>query len=261
MEKLNKSKRLKQIVQLIDEREYASVSELAEIYSVSEMSIRTDLNELNEQGAINRCHGGAKKIKRSVIEMPLHIDKRSKLYKKIMIGKIAARLINYGDSIMFDTGTTVEQIANNIPENLKLTVITNSINILNILIKHPNINIYVPSGKIDNTTFSIVGAPAERSLSQYFAKIAFLSVGGVSKRGLENNSHEAANIAKILIQNAEKRVLVADSSKVNHGGIFNICNISEINTFITDSNIDRGFCSELSDMGVEIIIADEEDTE
>ena len=257
MEKISKSKRLKQIVELINEREYASVAELAVLYSVSEMSIRTDLNELHEEGEIVRCHGGAKKKKTHGIEMPLHLDRQSKLYKKIMIGKAAAKLINYGDSIMFDTGTTVEQIANNIPENLKLTVITNSINILNILIKHPNINIYVPNGKIDANTSSIVGAPAERSLAQYFAKIAFISVGGVSKRGLENNSHEAANIAKILIQNAERRVLVADSGKVNHGGIFNICSINEINTFITDSSIDQEFCRELADMGVEVIVADD----
>lgn len=257
MPRINKSTRLKEIAELIDQRKYVSVAELANLYDVSEMSIRTDLKELQESGEIIRCHGGAKRIEKPDDGGSILIRKNNNLSKKICIGKVAASLINDGDSIMLDSGTTVEQIAYHIDEDYHLTVITNAINVLNILMTHPNISVYVPNGKIDMNAYSIVGEPAEKSLAGYFAKIAFISVGGVSSRGLGNNSHEAANIAKIFLANSQKRVLVADSSKVNQGGIFNICSISEINTFITDSGIDRDFCAELEALGVEVLIAEE----
>jgi DeoR family transcriptional regulator of aga operon len=222
------------------------------------MSIRNDLRELNGEGKLQRKHGGAEIPHPASLEIPLSEREKSHYREKEWIGKAASTLVFNGDSIMIDAGTTTERIARHLEDFADLTVITNGINILSLLMRYPHINLYTIEGRVDHRSFSIVGQDAERTLSKYHARISFISVDGFTiDHGLMNDSFEATNISRILVENSQRRVLLVDSSKIGKVGMSLLGPATLVDTVITDSGIPEEYHSALRDLGLEVMIADE----
>jgi DeoR family transcriptional regulator of aga operon len=257
MNKLPKSARHKKILDILREKGFVEVDELSKLFSLSEMSIRNDLNELDRQGKLRRKYGGANISERNNQELPLTEKQKRNYREKERIGIAAAGLVCDGDSIMIDAGTTTEHVARFLDGKKDLTIITNGINIIVTLLKYSGINVYTVEGKVDGKSYSIVGEQAESALKKYNAKVAFVSADGLSLEfGLTNNSSEANNIANILINNSLNRVLVADSSKIGKVGIFPFCNWKDISVWITDEKVPQDFKNHVESIGVNVIIAE-----
>ena len=253
---MKKENRQEIILDLLEKNGMVEVTELSRHFKTSEMTIRKDLNHLNEIGKLQRKYGGAKLIKSK--ELPLTEKQKENFAQKEVIALAASSLIENGDSLLLDAGTTTEHIAGYLKKFSRLAVISNGLNIITKIMMYENITLYLPEGKVDSNACSIVGTHAEASLKKYNAKISFIGVDGITiEQGLMNNSHEANAISSIMLKNSQKRIVLADSSKFGKIGMISLCPLDGIDILITDSGIPEAFVKAFKSAGVQIIIAPE----
>lgn len=256
--KLSPQERQSEILKVLAGKGTVDVSELAERFGVSEMSIRNDLNLLSDQGKLIRRYGGAESTQQVIGERPLTEKQKQNYHKKYLICKKAASLLTNGMSVMLDAGTTAEHIVDFLDNITQLTVITNGVNLINGLISRPDIQVYTVGGRVDPRSYSILGEDAEKSLSRYVAEIAFITADGISLvHGVTNNSQEASRISRQLIQNSVSKILLADSSKIEKVGVFPLCGWDQIETLVTDPGIHAEFKEAIESLGVEVLVSDE----
>ncbi|KRQ86158.1 HTH-type transcriptional repressor GlcR [Caloramator mitchellensis] len=244
--------RKNKIAEMIKSGQSVKVSELAKTFNVSESTIRRDLNELETMGTIIRTHGGAVNTLNTNFE-PSFIEKQDKyLFEKDYIGKIAAKLIKDGDTIILDAGTTTQYIARYITAK-NITIITNSVNLASELSNRDDIEVIVTGGTIRPKTKAMVGFVAENTLRQFRVDKAFIGANGVSiKYGVTTPNSQEANVKKAMIENAKEVCLVVDNSKFNEVTFSLICPVSRINYIVTNQ-IEDDEKNKLSRLGVEVI--------
>lgn len=246
------------ILEMLDKQGSVEVSELAELFGLSEMSIRNDLNQLARDGLLQRTYGGALSWRTSSLELSLREKQKLHQREKSIIGQAAAARVHEGDTIMLDSGTTTQQVAKYLTHIENLTVITNGINIVNTLAGLPQIQLYTVGGQVSNRSFAIVGSEAERSLEQYLATACIISVDGVDiDRGLTNSDQQDANVTKLLLSRSEKRILISDYSKLGKVSLIPICGIADIDLLVTDDKAPLEFVERVRSLGPEVIIATE----
>ena len=252
--KSSRQERQSEILDILAEQGSVDVANLAERFEVSEMTIRNDLNFLGRQGKLLRKHGGANINRPRHGERPLTEKQKQNFQQKYAICRKAATLLSSGMSVILDAGTTTEHIVGFLDEITQLTVITNGVNLLSSLIRHPAIQVYTVGGRVDANSHSILGEDAESGLRKYNAQIGFITADGVSlDHGVTNNSQEATSMSRILIGNSMRKVLLADSSKVGKIGAFPLCPWEQIDIWVTDNGVDAAFKSAVESMGVEVL--------
>jgi DeoR family transcriptional regulator of aga operon len=264
LENMDKSKtkrstveRRKKILNLLDENGQFFVHELSEQFKVSEVTIRNDLELFESKKLLIRARGGAMKHENSV-STDYHLSEKDKIHyaEKVKIGKKAASLVNEGETIILDSGTTTMEVARHLNVKGPINVITNAFNIANQLINIQNINIIVPGGTLRKNSHSLVGPLAEKNLRNFYVDKVFLGVDGFdSSQGAFTPNIEEASLNQIMIEIAKDVILVADSSKFNRRSLAFICLPNKINTIVTDDNISSEIRKQLEDLGVEVIIA------
>lgn len=232
------NQRRDKIVEMLNEDGAVKVSTLSRIFKVSEVTIRQDLEKLENEGLVVREHGGAflKNIGQQVQNFALanlvNMDKKEK------IGRKAAEFIENGDTIILDSGTTTTEIARHILDRRNLTVITNAINIVMILGSNPGINIILTGGEFKAPTLSLTGQKAADFFAGLHVDKLFLATAGISlKSGLTYPSLSDIAVKKAMIDSAETVYLVADSSKIGKGALASLGALSLIHYLITDSGI------------------------
>ena len=251
---MRKSTRQDQILDILKEKKLVKVSELAALFTTSELTIRKDLNELGEKGKVYRTYGGATQV--HTIEAPLQERQKKNEHLKRILAIKALELLHDMDSVFIDAGTTTEHLAAQLSVFDKLSVITGSLNIISKLQPFDNINIYVPEGRIDHKAFSIVGSQAETSLQKYNARLTFFGVDGITiEQGLLSDSYEATAISNIMLQNSKTGVLMADSSKFGKISPIRLGYFDLVDILITDSGIPDEYRTAFESAGVKIIIA------
>lgn len=255
---MKKTERREKILEILNKQGSVDVSELAKLFNLTEMSIRKDLNYLSNQGKLQRTYGGALSWTTSTLELSLREKQERNLLEKSLIGRKAASIIQDGDTIMLDSGTTTQQVAKNLTEHKNLTVITNGINIINTIAGIEGITLYTVGGQIGTKSYAIVGSEAEKALKKYFAKLCIIGVEGVDlEKGLTSNSQMDANITMILVERASKRILVTDSSKIGQVALIPVCPLENIDILVTDEGTPQSFIDEAQKRGVEVFIAKE----
>lgn len=245
------------ILNLLTEEGKVFVNELSKVFNVSEVTIRNDLDQLEKKNLLIRARGGAM-VTNNMVSFDLKISKKNKLNlkEKIKIGVAAAGLVSEGDTIILDSGTTTSEVAKNLEAVRDLTVITNALNIANILINYPNLNLIIPGGMLRKTSLSLVGPIAERSLRNLFVDKLIMGVDGFDTHtGIYTPNVEEAHINNLMISIARKVILVTDSSKFNRRSLAFICGINQIHQVVTDAGIPAEDEKRLRDGGVEVIIA------
>ena len=251
---MRKSTRQDQILELLKENRNVKVTDLAAQFNTSELTIRKDLNELDEKGKIYRTYGGAAQVQ--MAEAPLQERRKKNEHLKRNLAVKALELLHDTDSIFIDCGTTTEQLAAQLSVFSKLSVITVGLNIISTLQPFDNITIYIPEGRIDHKAFSIVGSQAETSLQKYHGRLAFFGIDGITiEQGLLNDSYEAAAISNIMLKNSQTKVLMTDSTKFGRIAPIHLCNFDSIDILITDSGIPDKFKTAFETAGVRVIIA------
>lgn len=252
----NPSERQQKIFSLLQEHGYLTVSELALRYEVSEMTIRRDLKTLASSGLIQREHGGAAYPSNTPQEDNLFFNRLGEAEKeKTAIAYAAAALIQPGESIILDAGTTTLAVAKAI-EPKKLVVITNSVPISTVLTGLAGISVLLTGGEVRESTYTLVGPLARSSLSNFYADKLFLAATGISlDRGLSTTNLLEAEIKHAMIQSAKEIILVAHSQKFGEVCHNTFAGWNDIHTLITDDQIPNSIYQELLQRGLRILIA------
>lgn len=243
------------IIEKLEAQGQLDVVSLSKELAVSEVTIRNDLNWLEQKNMLIRARGGAIKAERVGVEISLSEKNKLHYQEKLRIGKAAAGLIKSGDTIILDSGTTTLEINNHLAGIESLTVITNALNIANKLVEHEHVNVIVPGGFLRKNSLSLVGNPAEESFKNYFCDKLFLAVDGFSTlHGLSTPNVEEAHLNRIMISIAKQIIVVTDSSKFQKRSFAFIAPISDIDIVITDTGIPEEDKKRLESAGVQVIL-------
>jgi DeoR family transcriptional regulator, aga operon transcriptional repressor len=245
------------ILEELEAKGEVSVKELSKSFKISEVTIRNDLAHLEKQNMLIRARGGAIKIKFYRIgNDPTIAEKQKKFLKeKQLIAKAAIKLINDGDTIVLDSGSTTTEIAKNLEQFKNLTIITNALNIASILSEYEGISIFMPGGSLRKKSLSLVGVLADENFEKFYCDILFLGADGFDTTyGLSTPDSEEAHLNQIMIKIARKVIVVADSSKFEKRRFAFIGPVSNIDIVITDSGIKEEEKTRLEKNEVKVIV-------
>jgi len=248
-------KRRAQIIETIDRDGQVKVNQLSTHYDVSEVTIRNDLAQLEKKGRLIRVRGGAIRTQGVSVDFALDVKAQKHLEEKRAIGKKATELIQEGDTIILDSGTTTMEIAINLTRFNELTVITNALNIARQLVGNPGFKIIVPGGILRPKALSMVGPTAETAIRNYYCDKLFMGVDGIDAQyGISTPNVEEAHLNRIMIEISKEVYVVTDSSKFNRRSLAFIAPMDQIYSVITDKKIPDSELVKLKNMGIKMYI-------
>jgi len=247
--------RQRRILELVDERGVVSVSELSERFAVSVMTVRRDLIALEEHGLLNRSHGGA--ISRRRFQREPYFDQKGRRNRveKIAVAHAAAAMVEAGETILVNSGSTTLELLRALPA-VELRVVTSNAGALTAL-ESPTIECIVVGGVYRPRSNSFVGGLAVQTLRQVYGSKSFIGVDGLSlEAGLTTPHHQEAEIAREMIHRTRGEVIVlADSSKIGGVAPFVTASLDEVDIVVTDSGLDEEYRSALEERGIRVVIA------
>lgn len=248
------NQRRTKILNLIQEDGHAKVQKLSQIFKVSEVTIRQDLEQLERMGFIQREHGGAFLKDVGDFAKTGKLFNRTNIEEKTEIAKKAALLVNEGDDIILDSGSTTTELARQLVGYKNLTVITNALNIAFILGENPGINLIVSGGEFKAPTLSLTGEMAANTFKGIHVKKLFLATAGISNdMQLTYPSINDLVVKSAMIRSAEKVYLLADSSKLGVSSFASLGRITLVDTLITDCKISPEQLKALNDLHQHVI--------
>ncbi len=213
------------------------VSDLSREFSVTEETIRRDLEKLDQDGLAKKTYGGAVKVDNFNIDLPFHVRKQSNITRKQKIGYLVADMVQDGDYIMVDASSTALNVIKSILHKKKITLITNSIEILIELCNKPDWNIISTGGTLKEGGLSLVGYQAERLVSGFHVDMAICSCKGVDMQsGVTDSNERDSEMKKAFFASATRKVLAVDSSKFDKVSFVKVCTLQEIDTIVTDED-------------------------
>ena len=246
------------MLDLIRDRNGASIAELAEHLAASESTVRRDLDYLTEQGYLERSHGGAmaKDAPRTTFEPQYEIGSRTHQAEKTVIGAAAAALVEPGQSVIFDSSSTVLEAAQAVARRaIALTVVTNDLNIASALAAQPQIRLIVPGGTLRPGSFSLVGEPGMEFLGGLHVDLALIGIQALSGLKLADSSIEIAAMKRRMIDAARHVVLLADSSKFQQTSFREVCDVARVARVVTDERLAARDRRALEKAGVAVTLA------
>lgn len=227
---------------------------LAERFGVTTETIRRDLDRLEKEGRLRKVYGGAVRM-RSGINEPTFV-KRSQMHlpEKQAIGRLAASLIEDGETVILDNGTTTLEIMRELKDRSHVTVITNSVPVLNCALEQFQGKIIFAGGEVNAGYQAAVGITAHELLKQFKVNKAFISAGGISlSEGITDYHLEEALISRKMMERAEESILVADHSKLGVTTFAQIAPIEQISMVLTDSGCSREWKDAFARLDVELL--------
>lgn len=232
-----------------------TVSDLAQRFDVSEMTIRRDLKQLASMGLVQREHGKAVYPQVPQSRDGIFISRLGEAHKeKLAIGRAAAGLVQEGESIILDSGTTTLAIA--LALNQKCIVVTNSLPVADVLGMRQEITTVLTGGEVQRNTLSLMGPMTRESFSGFNADKLFLAATGVSAvKGLSTTSMGESEVKQAMINASKEVILVAHSEKLTRIFYHTFEKWDKINTFITDSGADSNLLKKVEEYGVKVIVA------
>ncbi|MDR2900980.1 MAG: DeoR/GlpR family DNA-binding transcription regulator [Treponema sp.] len=225
------------------------VSDLAKEMDLSEVTIRSDLKNLELKGWINRVRGGAApSMHQDILER-----QKVRIEEKNAIARAAAELVRDGDVIMIEAGTTTALIAKYLTGKRDVHVVTNSTLVFSYARMNPNLQITMTGGDFRRATESMVGPIALQTLDRLNVRIAFVGTDGFTlERGMTTHIMEGAEIVKMMKHHSEMTVLVADSSKYGKVGFSGILPLSDMDLILSDSGLRDEALQELNEAGIKV---------
>lgn len=245
--------RKREILRILSQQKKVKTLELSQMFSVSEPTIRRDINELEEQGLLIRTHGGAIALDHSEIE-PSYYEKKDRYStEKQEIGELSAGLIKDYDTVILDSGTTTLEIAKAITAK-HITVLTNSLDIAAALEDKADVEIVVLGGVMRWNTRALVGPIPEKVLDSFRVNIAFVGTNGFNESGFMTPNQVEAQTKRKMIEVADRAFVVADSSKYGKTQLCVIAKLSEVNGVISDHLLNESFIAHCEKEEINVIL-------
>ncbi|HED06128.1 MAG TPA: DeoR/GlpR transcriptional regulator [Ignavibacteria bacterium] len=256
---LSMGERYQYVLRKLNEQGFVKVYNLSKELQVSSVTIRKDLKALEDRELLFRTHGGATSLNQYTnipYPRPLIDKEKSNREAKQNIAKAAALLIEENDSIIIASGTTVIEFARNIGQQRNITVLSSTLNVSEILSKHPKVEVIQLGGIIRKSSNSVIGSFAEKMLADLMCNKLFVGVDGIDLTyGLTTTSSMEASLNKVMIDSAQKVIVLSDSSKFGKRSFGRICGLDKVDILITDKFIKDSFKKSLETSGVKVIVA------
>ncbi len=228
----------KEILELLQNNQYATIDELAEKLYVSPSTVRRKLNSLQQKGLVTRTHGGAQLNDDNNFFPSFTFRVHQNSFEKKKIALAAIKLIKNGDLIFLDGTTSAFFIAEYLSEFKNIRVITNGIDTLSVLARN-NVAAYSTGGYVPEVNRSVlVGHYAEKMIENFHADIAFFSAQSVDNNGEIYDCFEEENvIRKAMIHHATKKVFLCDSTKFGKTSLFHLCSLNDVDYIISNHDV------------------------
>ena len=248
--------RQKQILSLLSHQGRLRVSEIVERFSISEATARRDLESLALQGKAQRVHGGVIAVEQAPPELPILEREGEQSDEKTQIGRATARLVSNNETVFLGSGTTVLEVARNLRDRKNLTVITNSLPVLNTLAGIEEITVISLGGMLRESELSFIGHITEQALAEVRVDKVIMGTRGVSlEHGLTNDYLQETLTDRAILKIGREVIIVADHTKVNRVSTVLLAPLDTMNTLVTDSKVDKKFIQALKRQGINVIVA------
>jgi DeoR/GlpR family transcriptional regulator of sugar metabolism len=250
--------RRSRLLEMVRQRGFASLPDLAGELAVSESTVRRDLDFLEKSGEAKKTYGGVFYTGPSP-KLP-HFDMRQAAHweEKRLIGRRAAELIEDGDAILLDGGSTTYELAQCLLGR-PLQVVTNSLPVANLFASSDAADLVIIGGDIHPRTGVMLGPYANEMLSKINVRRAVISVAGINERGYYNSGRLLVETERAMMQAADEVIVVADSTKFGHSSVAHLCDLGAVQTHVVDHKISEDWRSRLSAAGVKVLVAGETD--
>ncbi|MDH7486624.1 MAG: DeoR/GlpR family DNA-binding transcription regulator [Anaerolineae bacterium] len=257
---MNAVERHSKIIEIVLERGRITILDICQMFNVSEMTARRDLNALDRQGLLRRVHGGAVANLGRSYEPPFQMRATKSQEAKAAIGRKAAELVYDGDSIALDVGTTTLEIVRGLKGKRNLTILTNCLQIANLVVDvlslETEARLIVAGGIVRPRELSMIGALPERVYQEFHVDKAFIGIAGISVGdGLTEYNIEDSQVKKILLRSAREKIVVADSSKFGVTAFASVAPLNAVDKIVTDPGAPVEMVRQIRKMGVEVIYA------
>ncbi len=248
--------RQKQILSLVSRQGRLSVAEIVRQFSISQATARRDLGSLASQGKVQRVHGGVIAIEQAPPELPILERASEQSDEKARIGRVAAELIASKETVFLGSGTTTLEVARNLRSRTDLTVITNSLPVLNMLAGNKGITVIALGGMLRDSELSFIGHITEQNLTEVRVDKVIMGTRGVSlEHGLTNDYLQETMTDRAILKAGREVIIVADSTKVNRVSTALLAPLKSIHMLVTDARAGRKFITAVKHQGIQVIIA------
>jgi DeoR family transcriptional regulator, fructose operon transcriptional repressor len=241
-----------QILEITERSGFVALSELVERVGASESTVRRDLDYLDGIGQIRRTRGGAAYVGDSIT--PFEVRGNRAKEQKEHIAAIAAALVEPGETVLLDGGTTTLEVAKHLVGK-PLQVVTNSLPIVNILVNSPQTELIVIGGFLYPKTGVNLGPIAVAALKSIHARRLFVSAGGITAAGLFNSNALLVETERQMIDSAEELIVVSDSSKLGHSALAHLCPLDVVDRLVVDEGITEEWKQIVRRAGIELTVA------
>lgn len=243
------------LLELIRVRRFSSLPELADALDVSESTVRRDLDQLEEQGTAKRIHGGVLYTGTSP-KLP-HFDANQPVQweKKKAIAAAAADLIEDGDAILMDGGSTTYELARRLVGR-PLHVVTNSLPVANLFASDGNSDLVLIGGNICPRSGVARGPYTDRMLAMVHVRKTFLSVAGIHDEGFYNNDLLLVETERAMMQAANEVIVVADSTKFDRQSLTHLCPLQSVHHLVVDDGVSDAWREKIQAAGVDLVVAE-----
>lgn len=246
------------LLELVRAKGFASLPELAEKLSVSESTVRRDLDFIEESGSARRTHGGVFYTGPSPNLQHFDQLQTRNASKKKLIAHTAVSLIEDGETVLLDGGSTTYELAQLLCGR-PVQVVTNSLPVANLFSGSDANDLVIIGGNVHTRTGVSLGPYANEMLAGLHCRLAVLSTGGIHDDGLYNSNLLLVETERAMMQSADKVVVVADSTKFGRRGLAKLCELSQVDMLVVDHEISEDWRSRLIAAGIELKIAGETD--
>jgi DeoR family fructose operon transcriptional repressor len=248
--------RQSQVLELARAEGRVEVGALSERFAVTPETVRRDLTALERRGLLRRVHGGAIPVERLGFEPPV-ADRQSVLAgEKERIAKAALAEVPVEGAVLLDAGTTTLQLAEALPSDRELTVVTNGPQAALLLAARPNLTVHLVGGRLRSRTLAVVDDAATAFLQDLFVDVAFVGTNGLSvARGLTTSDRAEAATKAAMIRAARRTVVLADHTKIGADGFVRFGRLEDVDVVITDSGLAEELADEVEAAGPRVVRA------
>lgn len=244
------------ILDLLRRNQHITVAEICAKFAISEATARRDLENLAAQGKLQRVHGGAISLVQAPPELPVLLREKEQADEKRRIGRAAAALVQDGETTFLGSGTTVLEVARNLSQKKGLTVITNSLPVLNTLAGLHEISVIATGGMLRVSELSFIGHITEQALDEINADRVILGIRAISlENGLTNDYLSETKTDRAILRAGREVIIVADHTKCGVVSTAFVAPLTSIHKLVTDDKSSGKFVSALKRQGIDVIVA------
>ena len=249
-----RTERLEQVQSFIEARQRASVAELADEFRISPVTVRRAMRELSERGDIRLIRGGAVAVRRAPRELPVRLRAGEQRDAKARIAAAAAALVGDGETVFLGSGSTAHEVARHLTGRGGLTVLTNSLLVVETLIDAPEATVVALGGELRRSELSLIGHIAEQVLRDLRATSVIMGIHAIHPElGLTNDYLPETMTDRAILKLGARVVIVADHTKCGRVSAAFVAPVTAIDTFITDADTPDAFVAALREKGVSVL--------